>query len=114
MTLLGNSGKLAAAAFDVAAEITKRTPAGEAMAVTLPVVIAEAAPTEWICCLQQLGKNWRAMRVGTLCIVQRDNGSMLETVTSAPPYDLGGQPVVECKGVAGPYAMRLVYVRAKP
>ncbi len=104
-------GKLAAAAFDVASEITKRTAAGEAMAVTLPVVIAEAGPTEWVCALRS---HWRTLRVGTLVIVQRDNGTMLETITDALPSVLGGQPVVTCKGIAGPYSLRRVFVRAKP
>jgi len=63
---------------------------------------------EWICVLKV--RNARALPVGTRVLVRLDDGTLLETVTSAPPGDLGGQPVVDVEGISGPYCMHRVYV----
>lgn len=51
---------------------------------------------------------------GTECIVVRDNGSLLQTVTQSAPWSLGGQMVIKVAGMpanlAG-YSLRRVYVR---
>lgn len=65
---------------------------------------------EWICVLKR--RDARALPIGTRVLVVRDDGTMLETVTLAPPRDLGGQPVVDVHGIAGPYCMHRVYCAA--
>jgi hypothetical protein len=62
---------------------------------------------EWVCVLKR--RDARALPIGTHVLVQRDNGTMLETVTLALPRDLGGQPVVDLQGLDEPYCMHLVY-----
>ena len=55
----------------------------------------------------------RELEPGTPVIVQRGDGSLIETTIAVAPREIGGQPVVECVGVSGPYHLRLVYVLRK-
>ena len=83
-----------------------------AAAVVSGDVEIRSMPLEWLNAHRLLGKKWRELPAGTPAIVQRDNGSLLETTTTGKPYDLGGQPVVCCEGIAGPYHLRCIYLRA--
>lgn len=57
---------------------------------------------------------WRDLPIGTPVIVQRDDGTLLQTITLATPRELGGQPVVDVAGISGPYHLRCVYLRRQP
>lgn len=70
-----------------------------------------ASSGEWVRLL--LVKDCLAIPVGTPVLVLADDLRIVATRTTRKPRDLGGQPVVDLEGFDHPYAMRLVYVRAR-
>lgn len=104
-----------ALAYDRGGSITTIMRDGGASKVVDVVVITEKprVPAVWVSAHYTLGKAWRELPAETPVIVVRDNGSVLETWTLRTPRELGGQPVVDCEGISGPYHLRCVYLRAK-
>ncbi len=80
------------------------------MTASLSVPVDVVIFREWICVLKR--RDALKLPIGTRVLVQRDDGTLLETATRASPRDLGGQPVVDVEGIAGPYSMRRCYCPA--
>jgi hypothetical protein len=89
------------------AKLVPKTVAGVlADAATADIVVTRPGPVLWIS-----ARRVKTLPPGTEVLVVRADGSILQTVTTAETRELGGQPVVDCDGISGPYHLRCIFVR---